>query len=177
MRRGRVRSGLPSFTGVTTYRDPEGRFEFRHPSDWERAELADDRDGVIVRPEVDDPDTYFAVWISSLPEPVIAADLSELQRGFDDGLARLADARVESATETTYGEIVKLDRVLTFSDGGEKRKRRVWGMYVHAWQVLVIWQGSDEHEYDYWYPMANYCFSLFRLPDELWFLTDPEMQS
>jgi hypothetical protein len=179
--------GLPAFTGITTYRDPQGRFEFRYPAGWTRSELDDDLDGIIVRPEEDEQNTYFAVWISSLPEAVVASDLPELRAGFDDGLAQLTDLSVESAEEKTYGNIVKLERVVSFTDkDGERpeelapgepirRKRRVWGMYVDTFQMVVVWQGRSVKEYDYWYPMGNYCFSMFKIPDELWFATDPEV--
>lgn len=169
--------GLPAFTGITTYRDPQGRFEFRHPAGWTRSDLDDDLDGIIVRPEEEEENTYFAIWVSSLPEKVVASDLPELKAGFDDGLERLADLQVESAKDTTYGNIVKLERVLTFSEEENTRKRRVWGMYVDTFQIVVVWQGSSVKEYDYWYPMGNYCFSMFKLPDELWFATDPEVNS
>lgn len=176
--------GLPAFTGITTYRDPQGRFEFRHPAGWIRSDLDDDLDGVFVRPEEEEENTYFAIWVSSLPEKVVAADLPELKAGFDDGLTRLTDLQVESESDRTYGNIVKLERVLTFSeDAGDApsekvtRKRRVWGMYVDTFQIVVVWQGSSVKEYDYWYPMGNYCFAMFKLPDELWFATDPDVNS
>jgi hypothetical protein len=169
--------GLPAFTGITTYRDPLGRFEFRHPAGWTRSELDDDLDGIIVRPEEEEQNTYFAVWISSLPQSVSARDLPELKEGFDDGLAQLPDAQIESGEEQTYGNIVKVERVVSFTENGETRKRRVWGMYVDTFQMVVVWQGRSVKEYDYWYPMGNYCFSMFKIPDELWFATDPEVNS
>ncbi len=173
----KVRSGLPLFTGITTYRDEQGRFSFRHPSDWIGDELADDREGVIIRPEPDDPDTYFAVWVSPLEAGVVAEDLPELREGFDHGLNALADVTVESSQDDLYGNIVKLDRLFTFTEAGQTRKRHVWGMYVDTWQVLVSFQGSTVGEYDYWLPMGNYCFATFELPEALWFATDPELQA
>lgn len=175
MSRVRERSGLPAFTGITTYRDPQGRFEFRHPSDWDRYELDEDRDGVLIRPEVEDEHTYFAIWISPLSIGVVADDLPELRRGFDDGLGRLADARIDKAADDTYGNIVKLERWLTFTEAGVVRKRRTWGLYVDTWQLVATYQGSTVGEYDYWEPMGNYCFATFQLPNELWFATDPEI--
>ncbi len=173
----KARSGLPLFTGITTYRDEQGRFSFRHPSDWIRDELADDREGVIIRPEADDPDTYFAVWVSPLETAVVADDLPELRSGFDDGLTALPDVTVESDRDDLYGNIVKVERLFTFTEGGATRKRRVWGMYVDTWQVLVSFQGSTVGEYDYWLPMGNYCYATFELPEALWFATDPELQA
>lgn len=169
------RSGLPAFTGITTYQDPQGRYKFRHPSDWDRDELADDREGVIVRPELDDGDTYFAVWIQPLDIAVEAEDLPELREGFDAGLAKLADAAVTPLREDTYGNIVKVERLVDFVESGVTRRRHAWGMYVDKWQLLVSFQGSTVEEYEYWLPMGNYCFNTFELPEYLWFATDPEV--
>ncbi len=171
-----MRTGLPLFSGVTTYRDEQGRFAFRHPSDWTCEELADDREGVISRPEPEDQDTYFAVWIAPLEMGVVAEDLEELRKGFDDGLAKLPGLTIESASENTYGNIVKLERQLTFTDGSAVRRRKVWGMYVDTWQLVVSYQGSTIEEYDYWLPMGNYCYATFELPEALWFATDPELR-
>ena len=170
-----TRTGLPLFSGITTYRDEVGRFAFRHPSDWEREELADDLEGVIVRPEVDDQNTYFAVWVAPVETAVVADDLAELRRGFDDGLAKLPGLTIESTQDDTFGNIVRLERLLTFTEPAGTRRRKVWGMYVHTWQVLVSYQGSSVEEYDYWLPMGNYCFNTFELPEVLWFATDPEL--
>ncbi|HEX3813430.1 MAG TPA: hypothetical protein VHX59_11360 [Mycobacteriales bacterium] len=172
-----MRSGLPLFSGITTFRDAQGRFAFRYPSDWFRDELADDREGAIVSPEDGrDPATYFAVWVAPLEVGVVADDLPELRRGFDDGLAALPDLVIESGTEDTYGNIVKVERVLTYTEDGATRRRRVWGMYVDTWQILATFQGSTIEEYDYWLPMGNYCYATFELPEALWFATDPELR-
>lgn len=173
----KARSGLPLFTGITTYQDPQGRFKFRHPSDWIRSDLEEDREGVHVRPEEDDLETHFAVWISSHDVHVVADDLPEVKRGFDDGMASLPDLNVEFANEDTVNNIVRVERVVTFTGGGETRRRKVWALYVDTFQLLVVYQGSTIGEYDYWLPMGNYCFQTFELPNELWFATDPELQS
>jgi hypothetical protein len=151
----RVRSGLPHFTGIHTYRDPQGRFEFRHPWGWEESELADQLDGVIVSPEDADDETFFAVWVTALETSVEADDLRLLTQGFDAGLARLAEMVIEA--------------------GGVRRKRRIWALYADRWQFVVTFQGATEAEYDYWLPMGNYCFTSFNLPYALWFATDPSV--
>src|SRR5690606_35380042 len=103
----KVRTGRPQFVGITTYTDPEGRFEFRYPSGWILSELDDDLDGRIVRPEADEDATYFAVWAIYLDVAVVADDLEPLREGFDDGLARLTDLEVEKAEDNTYNDIIK----------------------------------------------------------------------
>lgn len=171
----KVRTGRPQFTGITTYDDPEGRFAFRHPWGWHRSEL-EGRDGVIVRPEEDDQATYFAVAVAKLEVSVVADDLPALREGFEAGLAELTDVEVEGADDQNYNDIVKIERTFTFTEGGQRRKRRVWAMHADTWQYLVAFQGSTVEEYQYWLPMGNYCFTAFTLPQALWFATDPELR-
>lgn len=166
------RTGRPQFTGVTTFTDPQGRYEFRHPSDWFRVDI-EGVDGVMVGPERGDEATHFAVAVTDLGVGVVADDLEVLRGGFDDGLAVLADLELESVRDDTYNDIVKLERTLTFTDAGETRKRRMWSLYADHWQFTVVYQGSSVAEFDYWLPMGNYCFTAFQLPLALWFATDP----
>lgn len=172
----KVRVGRPQFVGITTYRDGQGRYEFRHPVGWERAELTDPLDGLVVRPEIDDDETYFAVALSDLDVSVAADDLDVLGEGFDAGIAGLPDAIVVESSEQNYNDIVKIDRTITFTSDGRTRKRHSWGLYADRWQFLVTFQGSTAEEYHYWLPMGNYCFSTFQLPFALWFATDPNVQ-
>jgi len=172
-----TRTGRPRFTGVTTYADPDGRYEFRHPSDWFRDRLADDLDGVIVGPDRADQATHFAVAVRDLGVAVTAEDLSLLRDGFEEGLAALPDVSVEAVADTTYNDIVKVERTLTFTDEGEVRKRRVWSMYADHWQFIVVFQGATVEEFHYWLPMGNYCFTSFQLPMALWYATDPAIRS
>ncbi len=171
----KVRSGRPQFVGLTTYSDAQGRFEFRHPAGWIRAEL-EELDGVIIRPEADEQSTYFAVGVTPLEFGVVADDLATLRSGFDDGLAQLADAEIVDSRDDTYNDIVKLERTFTFTEDGHTRKRRVWAMYADTWQYLIAYQGATVEEFDYWLPMGNYCFTAFTLPQALWFATDPSMR-
>jgi len=171
----RARSGLPRFKGIHTYQDPQGRFEFRHPWEWEESELEDDRDGLIVSPIDADDETYFAVWVTPLETSVVADDLPVLREGLDAGLAKLDDVAVESSDEKTYNNIVRLERLLTFTENGVRRKRRIWALYADYWQFVVAFQGSTVNEYEYWLPMGNYCFTSFNLPEALWYATDPSV--
>ena len=173
-----TRTGRPRFTGVTTFTDPLGRYEFRHPSDWFRTSLDGDLDGVIVGPDRDDQATHFAVAVLDLGVGVTADDLPLLRAGFERGIAALPDVSVEAARDDTYNDIVKLERTLTFADQTsddqrEVRKRRVWSMYADHWQFTVLFQGATVDEYAYWLPMGNYCFTAFQLPMALWYATDP----
>jgi hypothetical protein len=165
----------PRFRGVRTYQDPQGRFTFRHPSDWHEFELTEDREGVMHAPEAEDPRTYFAVWIQDLGQKVVAEDLEELRSGVDEGLSKLPECEVESRSDDLLGNLVKLERVYTFRDGDATRKRRVWVMYVDRWQMVVTFQGESPEEYRHWLPMGNYAFSTFDIPEALWFATDRDL--
>jgi len=171
-----TRTGLPYFTGISTYNDPQRRFKFRYPSDWVKDELGERLDGVNFRPEQHDLETYFAVAISKLGVSVEAADLPELRRGFDDGLASMPTLSVEESKDDTYGNIVKVERKFTFNTTDIVRKRWTWGVYADVWEIVAAFQGSTVEEYDYWLPMGNYCFNTFELPEYVWFATDPEMR-
>lgn len=163
------------FTGVNTYIDPKGRFQFRYPTDWVELELADEREGIMYVPEADDPLTGFSAWISELEHPIVAEDLEELRLGVDEGLATLTECKVESASEDALGNLVKFERIFTFRDDGVTRKRKLWILYVDRWLIVLTWQGSTEEAYDYWLAMANYSFDTFNIPEALWFAVDRDL--
>lgn len=169
------RTERPQFTGVNAFNDHLGRFEFRYPSDWIVSELEDDRDGIIMRPVEEDQDTYFAVWVNELEIAIVADDLPDLRDGLEAGLEQLNVREIEKTDDQNYNNIVKLERIFTFEQDGVLRKRRVWALYADRWQFLVAFQGSTVEEYHYWLPMGNYCFTAFKLPQALWFATDPEV--
>ena len=165
----------PRFYGVGTYQDPLGRFSFRHPTTWHQFELDDNREGVLFSPETENPQTWFSVWVSDLDAHVVAEDLEDLKLGLDEGLARLAECRVESETGEPLGNLIKFERVFTFREDGMTRKRKLWLLYVDKWQMVVTWQGATEEEYEYWLSMGNYAFNTFTIPEALWFATDRDL--
>jgi hypothetical protein len=167
----------PRFRGVRTYKDPKGRFSFRYPSDWHKFELLGDREGIMCSPESDNPQTFFSVWVSLLDESVVAEDAEELRLGVDQGLSDLPESNIEAEREDVLGNLIKFERVFTFNDNGAIRKRKFWILYVDKWLIVVTWQGADAAEYHYWYPMANYSFNTFNLPETLWFSTDRDLSS
>src|SRR5262245_29176453 len=165
----------PRYYGIITYRDPHGRFSFQYPSDWHVFELEDQREGLLVSPEAENPQTWFSVWVSRLELKVVAEDLAELKDGVDEGLQLLTDVKVESASEDALNNLIKFERVYTFREGETIRKRRSWFLYVDTWLMVVTYQGATEEEYAYWLPMGNYSFLRFELPEALWFATDRDL--
>ncbi|GAB3398900.1 hypothetical protein [Flindersiella endophytica] len=169
------RENPPRFRGVTTHRDPLGRFSFRYPSTWNEFDLTEDREGVLFSPESSEPATYFAAWVSELPEHVVAEDASVLASGVAEGLAELDSCTVLESKDDVLSNLVKFERIYTFVEDGVVRKRRVWMLYVDTWQIVLVYQGSSPEEYDYWISMGNYAFATFELPQELWFATDRDL--
>ena len=163
------------FIGINTYNDPKGRFTFRYPTDWQQFDLADDREGVMFAPEAGDPETRFSVWISLLDEQVVAEDLEDLRLGVNEGLSSLAECKVESESEVVLGNLIKFERIFTFRENGATRKRKLWLLYVDKWLMVVTWQGATEEDYEHWFPLANYTFNTFNLPEALWFSTDRDL--
>jgi hypothetical protein len=165
----------PQFTGIDTYADPKGRFHFRYPSDWHAHNLADKREGVLFSPQAENPQTWFAVWITDLHEKIVAEDMPVLRKGLEQGLSELKNIQIELATDDTMQNLVKFERVFTFQEGDLTRKWRQWIMYVDRWMMVITYQGESPEEYDYWYAMVNHSFLSFTLPHALWFAVDRDL--
>jgi len=161
----------PRFVGVSTYQDKLGRYSFRFPTGWQQLDL-EDRDGARFVPNADDPETALTGWVIELEHLVVAEDLDELRAGVNQGLAQLADCQVVTETETVFGNLIRFEREFTFRESNARRQRRFWMLYLDKWLIVLVWQGSNETEFTYWLPMANYAFQTFRIPDALWFATD-----
>ena len=164
----------PRYKGIKSFRDPQGRYLFRYPSRWHVHELAEGRDGVLVSPEAEDPSTWFSVWTSPLPDIVTAADVDVLREGVDEGLYQLPRVQLESSAETILGNLLRFERVYSFSENGSTRQRKVWMLYVYKWALVLIAQGETPEEFDHWSVMLQDCFDSFDLAPTLWFASDPD---
>lgn len=165
----------PYYTGLRTYRDPVGRFFFRYPSGWHQHELADDRDGVMYSPDPENPETYFAAWGVRLEHKVITEDMEILSEGVNEGLYQLANLKLESSEDRTFGNLIRFERIYTFDEDGMTRQRKVWMIYVYKWLFVLVAQGASPEAYDYWHLMLNGCFDSFDLAPELWYASDREV--
>lgn len=199
-----VQRETPKFTGITTYRDPLGRFSIRHPSDWRVFDIREGvpqtrgkprkartaaakrateenplpvREGIGFAPDPDDLKTAFTVWASPLGQSVVAEDLAELREGVDEGLQLLEGCEIEHSEEDVLSNLIKFERIYTFHEQGAARKRKQWLLYVDTWLICLTWQGSSPELYQHWFAMANYSFLTFELPTELWFATDRTLSS
>lgn len=167
---------VPQFTGITRYRDPRGRFSFRYPWDWYADRLDQDREGVMLRPDADDPDTYVAAWVSTLPAEVTVADLPALRDGFDTGLGTLPELHVLEAHEDTVGGAVEVTRTVTFREGEYIRQRCIRALYAGRIQLILAYQGATQTAYAYWLSMGNYCWATLEIAEEVWYCADPELR-
>ncbi len=166
---------VPQFTGIARYRDPQGRFSFRYPWDWSVDDLDQDREGVMLKPDPDQPGTYVAAWVATLPAGVTVADLADLRDGFDAGLGSLPELRVLETHEDTVGGAVQMTRTVTFREGDHTRQRCVRALYLDRTQLVYVYQGATPDAYEYWLSMGNYCWSTLEIADEVWFAADPEL--
>jgi hypothetical protein len=166
----------PFFTSLHQYRDKLGRFSIRIPGDWQEFDLEDDREGVLFSPQEDAPSTYVAVWVSQLGgEHVVAEDLDVLREGVEEGLQQLDGIEITESKDDAISNLLKFERIYEFNEGGTRRKRRVWMLYIDTWSMVVIYQGETPAEYDYWLSMGNYALGTFNIPEALWFASDREL--
>jgi hypothetical protein len=71
--------------------------------------------------------------------------------------------------------LLRFERVYTFEEGGQVRKRRVRMVYAYKWLIVLLAQGESPEEYDYWRMMLQDFYDYFDLAQELWFASDREL--
>lgn len=167
----------PKFTGVDTFIDTKGRYQFRYASDWHRYELDGHPEGVIFSPypNQEAPKTFVSAYVVPLEFEVVAEDMDDLSVAVHEGLQQLEDLKIEQAADDAYGNMLKFDRTFTFREGDAIRKRHAWILYVGTWQIVMAYQGESIEDYEYWLPMGNTMFFHIKIPDELWFATDRDL--
>ena len=153
----------PAFEGLALQQDDEWRYYFWYPKGWHVYDLSDGRNGILCSPNGQDPATFFSVEAQSLATGVQSDDLDVLREGIQEGLAQLPGLVVESAQESCDDGLIAFERVYTFQDGQETRKRRIRLLYTGNKLYNLISQGRTEKEYAYWLPMLNYCHLTFQL--------------
>ena len=165
----------PKFVGVDTYRDAQGRYSVRYPSDWHQFDIDFGRDGRLFSPSATNTHTYVAIWIDQLQFTAEANDATDLAEAFEKGLMQLPACTILERADAVIGNLIKFERFYTFEENGVTRKRKVWAMYVDKWLMVLTYQGETVDEWEHWYGMANQSFHHFVIPTELWFATDREI--
>ncbi len=165
------------FTGVDTFSDVHGRYQFRFPTDWARYELDGHPEGVMFSPypNQESPKTFISAYVSGLEFEVQAEDLNDLSEAVREGLEQFSGLALERASDDALGNLLKFDRTFSFQEGDATRKRHTWIMYVGKWQIVFAYQGESIEDYDYWLPMGNTMFFHVKIPDSFWFATDRDL--
>jgi hypothetical protein len=167
----------PRFTGVDTFLDPKGRYQFRFASDWCRYELEGHPEGVMYSPYAnqESPKTFVSGYAVPLEFDVVAEDMEDLSVAVQEGLQQFDGLSIEHAADNAYGNLLKFDRTFTFKEGDAVRKRHAWIMYVGTWQIVLAYQGESIEDFEYWLPMGNTMFFHIKIPEALWFATDRDL--
>jgi hypothetical protein len=167
----------PKFTGVDTFSDVHGRYQFRYPTDWVRHELEGHPQGVLFSPYANQefPKTFISAYAQPMEFDVTAEDMADLAPAVHEGLHQLDGVHIEHEADAAYGNLLKFDRTFTFREGDAVRKRHTWIMYVANWQIVFAYQGESIEDYEYWLPMGNTMFFHIKIPDSFWFATDRDL--
>ncbi len=167
----------PRFTGVDTFIDPKGRYQFRFADDWIYYELDGHPEGVMYSPYPNQvtPKTFVSAYATPLEFEVVAEDMADLSAAVQEGLQQFPGLSIEQSADDAYGNLLKFDRTFTFQDGDAVRKRHTWILYVSTWQIVFAYQGESVEDYEYWLPMGNTMFFHVKIPDALWFATDRDL--
>ena len=167
----------PKFTGVDTFSDVHGRYQFRFPTDWAKYELEGYPEGVIFSPYANQalPKTFISAYAAPMDFDVVAEDMVDLVSAVQEGLHQLNEVHIEEQSDAAYGNLLKFDRTFTFREGDAVRKRHTWIMYVANWQIVFAYQGESVEDYEYWLPMGNTMFFHVIIPDSFWFATDRDL--
>jgi hypothetical protein len=172
-----TRPPRPRFTGVDTFSDVHGRYQFRFPTDWARYELDGHPEGVMFSPypNLESPKTFISAYAVPLEFDVVAEDLGDLAVAVHEGLQQFDGLNVEHEADDALSNLLKFDRTFTFREGEAVRKRHTWILYVGTWQIVFTYQGESVEDYEYWLPMGNTMFFHVKIPDALWFATDRDL--
>ena len=148
---GQAQKEYPAIKGLTWYR--EEYYSFFVPLDWHKLDWSDDREGVVYAPDVDDPQTVFAVYINTFDTLFTPDDLDPLSEGFLESIAQLPDSEIESHHQKIAGKQLEVEAKYSFREDGEIRRRWVRMCYHQTRQIVMTAQGATLEKYDYWLPI------------------------
>ncbi len=147
------RQGTPLYTGMRNYIAEKLGFKLWLPSDWHEFKMEKGHRGMIFSPYKDDPSTCFMAEKIRLKYSVKEADIPILREGFQNGLKSLPGVEVEKFDESLSPTVNLFDAWFTFLEGEVRRKRWVRNVYWGNGQLILIAQGRDVADYNYWEPM------------------------
>jgi hypothetical protein len=144
-----------SAQGFALHEDRTWGFKFRHPADWHRFTLLDNRQGVLYAPDSIDFATSFSVEAKDLGTRITRADIPDLRDGFLEGVRSLLECRLLMETSWAVGNLIGMEAQYTFREQGCLRKRWVRLLFEGQRQFHVVAQGASPGEYEYWLPMLS----------------------
>jgi hypothetical protein len=142
----------PVYTGMKLH-PSEGGFAVWLPSDWHRRDLKRKHLGWLFTPNPEDINTCLLVEKKILKVKVKPEDADVLREGFKQGIMALPGVEVESMDESLTDTIQTFDARFTFLEGEERRKRWVRNIYWGEAQLIMIAQGRNPEDFEYWLPM------------------------
>ncbi len=143
----------PVWKGMTGYRDAQAGFEIWLPSDWIQVKLKRPHHGWLFSPYKDDYNTSLLVEKRKLKYAIKEEDIPVLLESFREGMMALPGIEVESTEENLSKTVNVFDARFTFLEGETRRKRWVRNIYWGNGQLIVIAQGRDLEDFEYWLPM------------------------
>lgn len=145
--------GRPAYTGMKCYRDEKGGYAIWVPSDWYQFPLKRKIRGFLFSPYKDDLNTSLLVEKRTLKYATTEKDMPFLREAFTQGILALPGAEIESQDESISSSISLFDARFTFLEGEMRRKRWVRNIYWAEAQLIMIAQGRDVQDFEYWLPM------------------------
>ena len=151
-------STRPRFTGVSLYNHPGGHLSFWYPKGWALQVSDSPHLAVSLLPNPTDPTSNVTVEIKDLQEPLAAEERELIVSGIREGLAQLQDCDVESWRELGAGDVGAwgIEWICTFTDSGQRRKRRARLFASNRFLYSVLCQGTTPAHYVYWQGMFEF---------------------
>jgi hypothetical protein len=143
----------PVYKGMIGHRDEKGGFVIWIPNDWLQTELKRPHHGWLFMPYPGDINTSLLVEKRKLKYSVKEEDMPILLESFREGMMALPGVEVESTEESLSDSVNIFDARFTFLEGEERRKRWVRNVYWGNGQLIIIAQGRDAENFEYWLPM------------------------
>ncbi len=147
------RKGTPVYTGMYNHIAEKLGFKLWLPTDWHQLEMEKGHKGMIFSPYPDDPNTCFSAEKVKLKYSIKEDDVPILREGFRNGLRSLPGVEILKFEESLSPTVNFFDAWFTYLDGDVRRKRWVRNVYWGNGQLILIAQGRDVADYDYWEPM------------------------
>lgn len=143
----------PTFKGQKKYYNNDEGFAVWLPDDWHKFDMTEGHIGWVFSPYADDFNTSFSVEKNILDFKVVPDDKDLLFEGFLEGIQSMQDAEILESKAQAGKKAVVLEAKFTFTEDGETRKRWVKSMYWGESNLVLIAQGKNVEDYEYWLPM------------------------